>query len=449
MERRRRSTGSLRVRTTILAVLVVGLALSIGSTALVIGLGRSLTSNVRTSLELRAADIAAALRTDPSPGPIAVDDAEDAFVQVIDRDGIVVASSPNLAGTPPVARMRPGTSAVIEGLRIDEGEYLTVASDVTTSEGRFTILAGRSLDIVEESTGLLRRNLLLFVPLLVLLVGLMTWRLSKRALAPVEAMRRQVEEISAAEMHRRVPAPAGDDEIARLAATMNRMLQRLEEAQARQRRLISDASHELRSPIATIRHHAEVTLAHPEQGDAPELAQVVLEEGIRLQRLVEDLLLLARADERRVEAQMRPVDLDDIVFDEASRLRATTALRIETTEVTAGRVTGDVDLLRRLIRNLADNAARHASTTIAFSLAPDASAGVILRVDDDGPGVPQQERARIFERFVRLDEARSREAGGSGLGLSIVAEIASVHGGSVTVADAAIGGARFQVRLPS
>jgi signal transduction histidine kinase len=285
------------------------------------------------------------------------------------------------------------------------------------------------------------------LPLLLAVVAVTTWIVVGRALAPVEAIRTEVDAISAAALHRRVPDPPADDEIGRLARTMNRMLARLEQAQARQRRLVSDASHELRSPVAAIRQHAEVALAHPGRTTAGELAETVLAEDLRLQRLAEDLLLLTRADEQSLALRRRPVDLDDLVFDEARRLRGAGGLRIDTTAVSAGRVDGDAAALRRMVRNLADNAARHAGGHLAFSVT-ERDGTVLLAVDDDGPGIPVADRERVFERFVRLDGARSRDDGGSGLGLAIVAELAAVHGGTVAIASSSLGGARVEVTLP-
>jgi signal transduction histidine kinase len=259
-------------------------------------------------------------------------------------------------------------------------------------------------------------------------------------------MRAEVDAISAARLHRRVSQPVARDEIGRLAGTMNRMLERVEAAQARQRRFVADASHELRSPIAAIRQQAEVALAHPEQASA--LASVVHAESLRMQALVEDLLLLARADDEPPPHRRAAVDVDDLVLAEAARLRAETTLRVDTTGVAAARVAGDAAALRRVLRNLVDNAARHATQRIGLCVAQRDGAAVLC-VDDDGPGIPQAERDRVFERFVRLDEGRARADGGSGLGLAIVAEVVRAHGGAVAVADSPLGGARVTVRLPS
>jgi signal transduction histidine kinase len=300
---------------------------------------------------------------------------------------------------------------------------------------------------VLSTTEVVTQLLIIGLPVLLVVVAVTTWFAVGRALAPVDAIRREVDEISAAQLHRRVPQPTADDEIGRLAATMNRMLARLEDAGNSQRRFVSDASHELRSPITTIRQHAEVALAHPDRASARELAEVVLAEQQRMQRLVEDLLLLARADEK-VPLNRTPVDLDDLAFEEGHRLRSTTSARVDTSEVTAARVEGDADALRRMLRNLGENAARHAASRVAIAVAARGE-HVVLTVDDDGPGIPESERDRVLRRFVRLDEARSRDDGGSGLGLSIVDEVARAHGGSVAISDSALGGARIEVRLPA
>jgi signal transduction histidine kinase len=255
-----------------------------------------------------------------------------------------------------------------------------------------------------------------------------------------------VRTISAERLDLRVPVPPTEDEIARLATTMNEMLDRLEASQARQRRFVSDASHELRSPVATIRQHAEVALTHPDSASATDLAQVVLGEDLRLQRLVEDLLILARLDEGAVPGT-DPLDLDDLVFDEVRRTSTNTDKRIDTSRVSAGRVAGNEKQLRSLISNLLDNAVRHARASVSVHLA-ESNGNVVLEVDDDGIGVPESERGRVFERFVRLDEARDRDSGGAGLGLAIVAEVAHAHRGRVELGESPVGGARLRVELP-
>ena len=173
----------------------------------------------------------------------------------------------------------------------------------------------------------------------------------------------------------------------------------------------------------------------------------MLAEDLRVQRLVDDLLLLARADEHTLALERRPVDLDDLVFDAARALRGYGHLEVDTTGVTGGRVRGDPDGLRRVVANLAENAARHARGRVAFSVGEDGHE-VRLGVEDDGPGIAAADRERVFERFVRLDAARARDAGGSGLGLAIVAELVEAHEGSTVIGESALGGTMVEVRLP-
>lgn len=439
---------SLRVRTAAIAVIVVGAALLIGGVALVVLLRNSLTDQVRTTAQLRAQDVAGVLESGTPPAGLAVSDEEDLVIQVLDADGDVVTASGNVEGEAAVLDLEPGESREVGSTPVDDdSSFLFVATRADAPDGSFTVVVGRSTELVRDSTGLVVSVLIAGLPVLVLLVGVTTWRTVGRTLRPVEEIRREVDEISGTELHRRVPGSATDDEIARLANTMNRMLDRLQSSADRQRRFISDASHELRSPVSVIRQHAEVVLAHPEQSTVQELAETVLAEDLRIQRLVEDLLLLARADEQTLRVTRRPVDLDDLVFDEATRLRSVSDKRVDVSTVSAGRVSGDPAHLHRVLVNLGGNAARHARTTIRFTLRQ-AHDVVVLTVEDDGDGVGSTERERIFERFVRLDEARTRDDGGSGLGLSIVAEIVAAHGGTVSVDTSDLGGARFEVRLP-
>jgi signal transduction histidine kinase len=445
--RLRESAGTVRVRTTAVATAVVGLALLIGGITLVVAMRETLTDEVRSAARVRATDTAAALEAGTDPSFVdEADEDDDLFIQIIDDEGEVVASSPLVAGEAAVADLEPGASARVS-IPAEDDDFLAVAAEADTDDGRFSVIAARTLDAVNESTEVVTDLLTLGLPLLLVVVAATTWAVVGRSLAPVESIRREVDEISAAELHRRVPAPAGSDEIARLAATMNRMLGRLEEGQARQRRFIADASHELRSPVASIRQHAEVAISHPELTSVGELSETVYAENRRVERLVDDLLLLARADEHTLQLRRRPVDLDDLVFDEARRLRDATDLRIETTAVSAGRVRGDAASLRRVLRNLGDNAARHARGHVAFALGEHDGA-VQLDVDDDGPGIAADDRQRVFERFVRLDDARARDSGGSGLGLAIVAEVVSAHGGAITISDSGLGGTRVEVRFP-
>jgi signal transduction histidine kinase len=450
----RERLGSIRVRTTAAAVLVVGVALALAAIAMVTLLERSLRQNVRTSATLRAGEIAEELASETPTRNLALGgaSADEEFVQVLDADQNVVVASPNIAGREVVVVLAPGETRVIPPRSPPDVEpfddpFLAAASSPVRTDPQLTVIVGRNLEDTVEARRALIRLLAVAMPLLLVFVGFVTWRVAARALSPVDAIRAEVDAISSRDLHRRVSYPPGDDELSRLAATMNRMLERLEAGRRRERSFVSDASHELRSPVATIRQYAEVALSHPEQTDTGELAEVVLEEDARLQRLVEDLLLLTRIDEGTMPPPTEPIDLDDLMFEEAARLRGASNLRIDIGGVSPGRVLGDREQLERLIRNLTDNAARHARTTIALSLA-ERDGEVVLRVDDDGAGVDDTERERIFDRFVRLDEARDRDSGGSGLGLAIVREMATFHGGTVDLIESKLGGTGFEVRFP-
>ncbi len=439
--------GSLRARITAAVVAVVGVVLLFGAVGLVASLNAVLTREVRANATLLATEAARVLESGGDPATSVAGD--DVVLQVLGSTGEVLAASPNVRGRPALARLSAGESRVVD-VAFDDGTFVVVA---VGAAGERTVIVGRNLDSVGESTGALTTLLAVGLPALLLVVAVTSWRAVGRALAPVDAIRTEVDSISAGQLHRRLPKPGTHDEIGRLATTMNSMLERLEQAQIRQRRFVADASHELRSPIATIRQHAEVGRAHPEQTTVERLAQTVHAESLRMQALVDDLLLLARADEHGLSLRRTQIDLDDLVLAEAQRLRAETApnqgggLRVDTTGVTAARVEGDQASLRRVLHNLTDNAVRHANAQISLSLGAE-DGWAVLHVDDDGPGVPAADRDRVFERFVRLDGARSRTGGGSGLGLAITAEIVSAHAGIINVEDSPLGGARATVRLP-
>ena len=370
----------LRIRTTLAATAVVGIALVVAALALVAFVGRSLTNQVHEAAVARVEeviDLVAAGR----PLPVTADPQEES-IQVL-------------------APGQPAQPSTIEGASV------TVTRQTVTPGGaERTVVVARGLDDMEDARSTVARALRFGVPAVLLVVALVTWWIAGATLRPVRA------------------------------------------AQERQRRFVSDAAHELRSPVAAMRQHAEVAFAHPETTDVRELATTVTEESVRLQAIVEDLLLLARLDEGALRLDGDAVDLDDVVLGEAGRLRSGGSLAIETSAVGAGRVRGDARYLERLVGNLGQNAAHHARARVVFALGVQ-DGQVRLAVDDDGPGIPEAERARVFERFVRLDEARDRASGGTGLGLAIVREIALAHGGEVALTTSALGGCRAVVTLPT
>jgi signal transduction histidine kinase len=324
---------------------------------------------------------------------------------------------------------------------------------VETVTTEYAVVAARSLGEASAASSASLVTLGIAIPVALLVLGVTTWLVVGRALRPVESMRREVDSVTAQSLSHRLPDPGGSDEIARLAHTLNGMLDRLDSSATAQRRFVGDASHELKTPLATIRQHAEVALRHPGSIDGVALAGTVLGEEARLTALVQGLLVLARADEGALGVTRRPVDLDDLVLAETARLRDAPPvagrgpLGVDATAVGPARVDGDEGLLGQVVHNLVANAARHADSRVAVALA-ERDGRVELIVDDDGAGVAEADRERVFERFVRLDEARARDSGGSGLGLAIVREIVRVHGGAVSVTASPLGGARFVVTLP-
>jgi signal transduction histidine kinase len=444
-----RRLATVRVRVTIGAVVVVAIALTVGGASLVRAQRSDLTNDIETTARLRAHDVAATV-ADGELGPsLAVPRGDENLVQVVDRNGDIVAASSNIGSDVRISHLDAGRNGyrvgTIDHLPGGDTPFRVVARRVSTSTGAYTVYVAGSLEPVEHSTHSLIRLLLIGLPFLLFLVGAITWVVTGRALRPVEAMRAEVEAIGAADLARRVPEPHTADEIGRLARTMNAMLARLDDATGRQRRFIADASHELRSPLTGIRAQIEVDLAHPERADWQATDRDVLEDTIRLQRLVDDLLALARATAPSERSHHEPVDLDEIVLREARRLRVRTPHRVDTTAVSGAQLDGNPDELARAVRNLLDNAARHTCSTITVELV-ETDNEIRLVVADDGPGVPEDQRDRIFERFTRLDDARARDNGGTGLGLAITHEIVVAHGGSITLDDAP--GARFVMAFP-
>jgi signal transduction histidine kinase len=285
------------------------------------------------------------------------------------------------------------------------------------------------------------------MPLLVLVVGMATFVFVGRTLRPVEAMRRQATTITSKNLHTRLPVPGVDDEIAALASTMNTMLDRIEAASAAQRRFVADASHELRSPLATIRANVDLLDDVELPDDVAKPVGRIQRESVRMARLVEDLLLLARVDDHELALRHEDVDLDDLVYAERDRVAVEHPGMTVEGRVDPVRAHGDPHQLQRVLRNLVDNAARHAAHTVTISLtAHDGEAHLV--VGNDGPAIPAGDRERIFDRFVRLDDSRTRVgSGGAGLGLPIARDIVLAHGGSLSVDDAAAGAA-MRIRIP-
>lgn len=429
---------SIRARLTALVSAALLAVLVVGALAFVGLLQQSLVDAEAYTADQQSRQIATDTQ---NAGRLPPFNADEVVIQ-LQRDGSVIAvADDDFVYTVPLPVSDRPEITTINGARFVVGsESLQLGADRDETVVVARTLAGAD-DAVASVTGLLAAA----VPVVTLVVAALVWFAVGRSLLPVERIRSDVEAIEAADLARRVEEPQGRDEIARLARTMNGMLERLERSHAAQRRFVSNASHELRSPIAAIRQHAQVAARHPEAVPPADLARVVDDEAERMQSLVAGLLLLARVDEHDAGA-IEDVDLDDLVLAEAARLRAL-GVTVRTEGVGPAQVRGDEALLRSAVRNAGENARRHAARVIAFGVREEAGSAVV-HVDDDGPGVPEEDRERVFLRFERRDDARARDTGGSGLGLAIVAEAARSGGGRARLVDSPLGGARLEIRLP-
>jgi signal transduction histidine kinase len=455
---------SVRVRVTAVAMLVTALALALGGWGMLRSIESTQLGQIAADADHRLDLIAERLEAgDPAEEVLAGAPAPGSLVQILDEEGdilttsaggtsdpLLVVSGTASAGAPStdvlagggvyvssydgaarVERPLPGTAGIAIPIELRWER-------VVTDTGEFTIATASPLEEVTRSLDAVRRSLWFGLPLVVVLMGTVAWFVTGRALHPVEAMRLEAEAITHTTLHRRVPEPASADEVGRLARTLNAMLDRLEGAADAQRRFVADASHELRTPVATLRTELEVAQRAGDEASLRRAVEGALGEEQRLEALLADLLLLASVDDAPA-AGGEAVDLVALATAEAERPR-----RVPITVTGSGTVPGRRRQLEQVVRNLLDNAARHAAA--AVSVAVD---GGHLVVDDDGPGVAPADRRRIFERFTRLDEGRARDDGGAGLGLSIVEAVVRAHGGTVEVADAPeLGGARVAVQLP-
>jgi signal transduction histidine kinase len=437
-------TGSIRFRITALAALAVTLVLVAAGFALVRFQRAALTASIDQSLTQRADDLAALI--EEATGPITfASTTQEGFAQLVGTDGQVLAASPNLEGVASLASVPPGQSgdllATVRVAPVDDDQFRVLTR--TLAGGRI-LTVGTTSDIVGEGTAALTGGFAVAIPILVMALGSLVWWLVGKTLRPVDAIRGEVAVITATDLHRRVPNPGTGDEIADLATTMNAMLERLDREVERQRRFVADASHELRTPLTRLRAAMEV---EREAGANPGAVDGFLHDTLEMQQLIDDMLYLARADEGQAPPTRVPLDLDDVVLREAARAAAESGKAIDTSAVSGAHVLGDRIQLARVVRNLLDNATRHATTSVTLSLGEFDGIAILL-VGDDGPGVDPDHRDRIFDRFTKLDEARAA-GNGTGLGLAIARDIAARHDGTLTLLASVGRGATFQLSIPA
>jgi signal transduction histidine kinase len=444
---RRLAPRSVRTRTTLAACVSVAVVLIATSAVVLLLLRGNLERTVETGGRAQAKDVARLAATGRLPQPLTLGPGTD-FIQVVDLQGNVVAQSQNLTGRPaltPTGTHDGHRTYNLDALGEEHHQRVTTVA-TTTPAGPVTIHVGASLRTADAAEDITTAALAALSALLVSTVGARTWRTTGRALRPVEAIRAEVAAIGERGLDRRVPTPRGDDEIARLADTMNAMLERLEAAGTRQRQFIADASHELRSPLAVLRTQLEVALTHPDPEVRDTLVAGALQDTERLQALSADLLLLARLDATGQSRPQEPVDLTELA-------RTTIAVRSTDPHPVTLHTLGDITVpgnalwIGRLLTNLLDNGQRHARHTVTVRLSEDPETGdAVLDVTNDGPPIAATDQEKIFERFARLDDARSRDEGGTGLGLPIALDIAALHGGTITVLDTP-DGTTFRTRL--
>lgn len=441
----------ISARSAAVSAVVVLCAFALAGAGLDAILYRSLLAGVDYASAERVRDITKALQSDPLDRldtSLLHTDHRVVAIQVIAPDGTVVKRSSSAPSTPlvPVPRFDSKLRRALPDDAVAGDNMRVSGQRVATASGDYTVLVGGGNEAVEATAQTVALLLACSAPIIVGVAASATYWLVRRSLRSVDAIRTRVAEISTSDLAERVPVPNGHDEIAALAVTMNQMLSRLEAGHRAQQRFLGDASHELRSPLATIISGLEVVEAHPDLLDAEMTTNTLLPEAHRMRTLIEDLLLLARADEQRLVRRKEEVALDDIAEAEAARVRRDAGCAIDL-DVCPVRFTGDPEAISRMARNLLENAARHASSRVTLEVgSQDATA--VLTVSDDGPGIAPAERTRVFERFVRLDSDRARSGGGAGLGLAIVAEVVAAHGGTITVDDRPGGGTRMTVALP-
>jgi signal transduction histidine kinase len=445
---------TLRTRATLLATALTGLTLAAASVVLMLTLQSHLTSGADAVARARVQDLLELAAVGDLPSTLTTLD-DDGVAQVVDADGRVLAASHNVAGRPRIATLAPapGAAPVVRTVSApDDSEietYRLWSASGAGVDGPVTIYVGSSLESVDEASHALRTALLAGAPTVLLLLALGTWLVLGGALRRVDRLRTEVDAITEDRLDRRVPAGTVDDEVGRLARTMNTMLARLESAQVRQQSFVADVSHDLQSPLAAQRARLEVALASAgENAATPGLAADLLSSTAEMEGLVRDLLFLAAADaDSSTRPAAAPLDLDELVLEEATRARVGTDLRIDTSGVSAAPASANRDEVRRIVRNLLDNAVAHAVEAVVLQAWCDEHT-TYLSVHDDGPGVPDLDRERIFDRFYRGDAARSHRAGGSGLGLAIARTLAERNGGRLELGRTA-SGAEFLLRLPA
>lgn len=433
----------IRIRLTLAFAAAIGAVLAVGGVLLYQHLAGSLDRTLDDGLRARSRDLVALVsESDPSlreapPAPIA--DATDTFAQVIDRHGEVDDESPGLGAQPlldgGLLEQAQSQALLIKRVHRLGTDVRLLASPLGTSKHRLVLVVGAPLRSRDQTLANLRSELLVGGPAALLFALLIGYAVAGAALRPVERMRKRAASITEHRLSDRLPVAPADDEIARLGATLNQMLDRLERALTRERSFVADASHELRTPLALIRAEVELALDLPRTGDELQSAlRSIGEEADHLSQLADDLLLLARLDEGELSLRREPLEIRDLLRDVAERFRRRAAddgreLTVDADEI---RLEADRIRLEQALANLVENALRHGRGTIQL-LGRSSRDRLEIHVVDEGPGFPESVSRTAFERFSRSDAART--SSGAGLGLAIVKAIVEAHGGDASVAS--------------
>ncbi|MFN8195394.1 MAG: ATP-binding protein [Nocardioidaceae bacterium] len=443
----------IRTRVLGVAVTILVVTLVVWAWVVIVVFDGTLARSARNYGDFQAAQLADQLTTIPADLVVPTGRGYgDVVLQVLDADGRVVATSDE-AASEPMTSLRPAPGAIgsekvpaIEG--VDEDSFVVVARGTTGPDGERLVAVVANPVHVEEGT--ISRLVLVGVVAGLLVLGITTvlirWAVGA-ALTPVERMRGQLAGIDGHTFGDRVVVPTTGDELTSLGDTMNQMLERLEGAYAAQKAFVSDASHELRSPLATIRAGVELASADPTGRVWADTRDTLMAEILRLQALVDDLLTLSRYDAGALPLRLRECDLDDVVVQAVRRARLENRPPVDVV-VEPVRALADPDRLGQVLRNLLDNAARHAATGTRVRLVRNGDSARVT-VDNDGPPVPEDQRAAVFERFVRLDQIRDRDSGGTGLGLAIAADLVRAHGGTIATTEGDDGWCRFEFTVPA
>ncbi|WP_344490862.1 sensor histidine kinase [Nonomuraea monospora] len=442
---------SIRARLTTAATLVAA-AVFAGASALTLStVPDNLNGIVHTRAELAIRRVASQARTGTLPAELRTP-ARVQLLRVLSQTGEVLASSTDFPQNPRVTAFRPVRQEVIETTELDlalhpeepRSHHLLMAITVRSPRGPVTVQAASSLADIDRALMWIHLIVYLGTPLVLVLIAILTWAVVSHALRPVGRVRAELAEITGQDLSRRVSVPPTGDEIADLAETTNDTLDRLERSAETQRRFVADASHELRSPISALRAQLEVAHDYPDETDWPATGARALAAADRLTGIIDELLMLAKLDAGALTPR-RVVDLCRVA-EEQIRRREGGRVPIFLDACAPAPVLGSPVQLDRLLTNLLDNATRHTASRIDVEVAVRGDR-VVVTVTDDGDGIAPEDRERVFERFTRLEDARAKDKGGSGLGLPLSREIATAHGGTLTVAEHTPG-ARFVAVLP-